>query len=129
MEWHSIVIMHKSQSPDMSPEQLFAELGGHAFAVCELFECMEHWPELPAGTLIAMQPCLAIAGLFLPHQPNHNMWLRQKFAMLEAQGYVYLTYQRGPPIIPNHLELPCFITPFFLLSHFSPSSLVLTVLN
>ncbi|KAL7899246.1 hypothetical protein HDV64DRAFT_223787 [Trichoderma sp. TUCIM 5745] len=88
MEWHSIVIMHKSQSPDMSPEQLFAELGGHAFAVCELFECMEHWPELPAGTLIAMQPCLAIAGLFLPHQPNHHMWLRQKFAMLEAQGHI-----------------------------------------
>ncbi|KAM0261653.1 hypothetical protein ACHAQJ_002104 [Trichoderma viride] len=88
MEWHSIVIMHKSQSPDISPEQLFTELGGHAFTVCELFECMEYWPELPAGTLIAMQPCLAIAGLFLPHQPNHNMWLRQKFAILEAQGHI-----------------------------------------
>ncbi|KAH6607479.1 hypothetical protein Trco_003792 [Trichoderma cornu-damae] len=88
MEWHSIVMMHKSQSPDIPLEQLFAKLGGHAFAVCELFECMEYWPDLPAGTLIAMQPCLAIAGLFLQHQPTTNMWLRQKFALLESQGYV-----------------------------------------
>ncbi|UKZ73957.1 hypothetical protein TrVFT333_001611 [Trichoderma virens FT-333] len=42
MEWHSIVIMHKTQSPNISPEQLFSELGGHAFTVCELFECLEH---------------------------------------------------------------------------------------
>ncbi|RFU78747.1 hypothetical protein TARUN_3453 [Trichoderma arundinaceum] len=87
MEWHSIVIMHKSQSPNISPEQLFADLGGHAFTVCELFESMEYWPDLPTGTLIAMQPCLAIAGLFLQHQPNNNMWLRQKFALLETQGF------------------------------------------
>jgi hypothetical protein len=86
MEWHSIVIMHKTQSPNISPEQLFTELGGHAFTVCELFECLEYWPDLPPGTLIAMQPCLAIAGLFLPHQPSNNMWLRRKFALLETQG-------------------------------------------
>ncbi|KAK4080398.1 hypothetical protein Trihar35433_1503 [Trichoderma harzianum] len=88
MEWHSIVIMHKTQSPNISPEQLFTELGGHAFTVCELFECLEYWPDLPPGTLIAMQPCLAIAGLFLPHQPSNNMWLRRKFALLETQGHI-----------------------------------------
>ncbi|EHK22350.1 uncharacterized protein TRIVIDRAFT_221632 [Trichoderma virens Gv29-8] len=88
MEWHSIVIMHKTQSPNISPEQLFSELGGHAFTVCELFECLEYWPDLPSGALIAVQPCLAIAGLFLPHQPSNNMWLRRKFALLEAQGHI-----------------------------------------
>ncbi|KAL7796593.1 hypothetical protein V8C37DRAFT_352226 [Trichoderma ceciliae] len=88
MEWHSIVLMHKSQSHEISSERLFTELGGHAFTVCELFESMEYWPGLPAGTLIAMQPCLAIAALFLPHRPNSNMWLRHKFALLEAQGHI-----------------------------------------
>ncbi|KAL6881072.1 hypothetical protein J3F83DRAFT_30955 [Trichoderma novae-zelandiae] len=86
MEWHSIVIMHKTQSPNLSPEQLFTELRSHAFTVCELFECLEFWPDLPPGALIAVQPCLAIAGLFLPHQPSNNMWLRRKFALLETQG-------------------------------------------
>ncbi|KAL7922369.1 hypothetical protein ACQKWADRAFT_87522 [Trichoderma austrokoningii] len=94
-EWHSIVMMHKSQSPNVSPEQLSEELRGHAFAVCEMFECMEHWPELPAGALIAMQPCLAIASLFMPRQPNHNMWLRQKFALLEVQGHITPAIRRA----------------------------------
>ncbi|OTA01977.1 hypothetical protein A9Z42_0023020 [Trichoderma parareesei] len=88
MEWHSILIMHKTQSPELSNEELFAEVSSHAFAVCELFECLEFWPDLPPGVLIAVQPCLAIAGLFLPHDPSHNMWLRRKFALLETQGHI-----------------------------------------
>ena len=84
MEWHSIVIMHKTQSPDIS--NLAADLATHSFTVCEIFECLEFWPDLPPGTLIAVQPCLAIAALFLPHEPNNNMWLRRKFALLETQG-------------------------------------------
>ncbi|KAK1256083.1 hypothetical protein MKX07_008342 [Trichoderma sp. CBMAI-0711] len=88
MEWHSILIMHKTQSPELSNEELFAEVSSHAFAVCELFECLEFWPDLPPGALIAVQPCLAIAGLFLPHDPSHNMWLRRKFALLETQGHI-----------------------------------------
>ncbi|KAL6883939.1 hypothetical protein HDV57DRAFT_436041 [Trichoderma longibrachiatum] len=88
MEWHSILIMHKTQSPGISNEQLCADVGSHAFTVCELFECLEFWPDLPPGALIAVQPCLAIAGLFLPHEPIHNMWLRRKFALLETQGHI-----------------------------------------
>ncbi|KAH0497022.1 hypothetical protein TgHK011_004358 [Trichoderma gracile] len=88
MEWHSILIMHKSQAPDLSNEKLLAEVSSHAFAVCELFECLEFWPDLPPGALIAVQPCLAIAALFLPHEPSHNMWLRRKFALLETQGHI-----------------------------------------
>ncbi|PTB70628.1 hypothetical protein BBK36DRAFT_1174954 [Trichoderma citrinoviride] len=86
MEWHSIVIMHKTQSPDIS--NLAADLATHSFTVCEIFECLEFWPDLPPGTLIAVQPCLAIAALFLPHEPNNNMWLRRKFALLETQGHI-----------------------------------------
>ncbi|EGR51656.1 uncharacterized protein TRIREDRAFT_56141 [Trichoderma reesei QM6a] len=88
MEWHSILIMHKTQSPELSKEELFTEVSSHAFAVCELFECLEFWPDLPPGALIAVQPCLAIAALFLPHDPSHNMWLRRKFALLETQGHI-----------------------------------------
>ncbi|KAK5998511.1 hypothetical protein PT974_00890 [Cladobotryum mycophilum] len=88
-EWNSVVMMHKSQSPNLPSESLSRELGQHAFEVCQNFAVIEQWPSAPAGILIAMQPCLSIAALFLPHLPNHNMWLRSKFALLESLGHIH----------------------------------------
>ena len=85
-EWHSIMILHKSQSTGLPPEQLFAELRTHAFATCQYFETVELWPNKPKGAIIMMQVCIAIAALFLPQDRRHQMWLRRKFALLETQG-------------------------------------------
>jgi hypothetical protein len=85
-EWHGIMIMHKCQSSNTPPEQLFMSLGMHAYATCQYFETLEHWPSTPKGTLILIQSCIAIAALFLPQTERHHMWCRRKFALLESLG-------------------------------------------
>lgn len=85
-EWHSIMIMHKSQSTNIPPDVLFVELRRHAYVICQHFEAIELWPLTPAGVLISLQACLSIAALFLPRDELHHMWLRRKFATLDVLG-------------------------------------------
>jgi hypothetical protein len=85
-EWHSIMIMHKCQSSNTPPDQLFGSLGMHAYATCQYFETLERWPSTPKGTLILIQSCIAISALFLPQNSKHHMWCRRKFALLETMG-------------------------------------------
>jgi len=93
-EWHSIVIMHECQanlgSQESAAEQQHqqppAALSTHAYAICQIFEAVELWPSSPPGCLITIQACLAIAALFLPRDDRHHMWIRRKFALLEAMG-------------------------------------------
>jgi hypothetical protein len=89
VEWHSIVVMHKSQLPG---EKLFAalpEIGAYAYQICQTFEILQRWESTPSGVLIAIQPALSLGALFLPQDPRHQMWLRRKFARLETEGYIY----------------------------------------
>lgn len=85
-EWHSIVMMHLSQSASASPRQLFEELAKHAYAACQYFESVEFWPQKPKGSMISLQPCISIAALFLPQDMRHQMWIRRKFALLDMLG-------------------------------------------
>ncbi|KAI1658508.1 hypothetical protein F4813DRAFT_388779 [Daldinia decipiens] len=88
-EWNSILVMHKSQEAFALQQKPSDELRGLAYAICEIFETVERWPSAPNGALIPIQACLAIAALFLPRDEKHHMWLRRKYAMLEALGYVF----------------------------------------
>ncbi|KAI0152359.1 hypothetical protein F4776DRAFT_659285 [Hypoxylon sp. NC0597] len=88
-EWHSILVMHKSQEAFALQQKPSDEVRGLAYAICEIFEAVQYWPSAPNGALIPIQPCLAIAALFLPRDSKHHMWLRRKYALLESLGYVF----------------------------------------
>lgn len=85
-EWHSVMMMHKVQSPNVSIKDITVELNSHALSVCQHFQAVQHWPFSPPGALITLQPCISIAAFFLPHNPSHNMWLRRKLSVLETLG-------------------------------------------
>ncbi len=85
-EWHAAVITHQCQAGMGMPEEPPAELMAHAYAICQIFEAAELWPASPPGCLVIIQACLAMAALFLPRDDRHHMWVRRKFALLEAMG-------------------------------------------
>ncbi|PHH90476.1 hypothetical protein CDD83_3571 [Cordyceps sp. RAO-2017] len=93
-EWHSIMMMHLSQSTTTPPALLFAELGKHAYAACQYFESVQCWPLSPNGSLTSLQPCIHIAALFLPRDAKHQMWVRRKFACLDMMGCIHPTSRR-----------------------------------
>ncbi|PFH56899.1 hypothetical protein XA68_15813 [Ophiocordyceps unilateralis] len=93
-EWHSIVIMHLSQSAKTPSPTLLAKFREHAYAACQYFEAVERWPGCPPGALVSLQPCISIAALFLPHDRQHQMWLRRKFALLDTLGFIHPTTRR-----------------------------------
>lgn len=85
-EWHSILVMHKSQEAFALQQEPSDELKRLAYAICEIFETVQLWPSAPNGALIPIQACLAIAALFLPRDSRYHMWLRRKYASLESLG-------------------------------------------
>ncbi|KAK1759451.1 adhesion and hyphal regulator 1 [Echria macrotheca] len=87
-EWHSISLMHGSQSAlDMS-EETQADMMEHAYAICQICATVEAWPMSPPGSLIILHPCLAIAALFIQRNAKHHEWIRKKLALLETMGYI-----------------------------------------
>ncbi len=87
MEWHSIIIMHKSRQEGYALQQEPSkELRQLALSACEMFETVQRWPDTPTGALITVQACLAIACLFIPRDPKYYMWMRRRYASLEATG-------------------------------------------
>lgn len=92
-EWHALIIMHKSQAPPNDQQQPSSvarppppDVADHALAVAQLFEAVETWPKSPRGSLVTLYAGLAISALFLPRNAKHELWMRQKFAKLEAMG-------------------------------------------
>jgi hypothetical protein len=85
-EYHSIALMHASQSAGKLTDEDKARLMEHAYAICQICETVELWPNSPPGSLIILQSCLAIAALFMRRDPKHHMWIRRKFALLETMG-------------------------------------------
>lgn len=85
-EWNSLILMHKSQEAMTLQQAPSEELQNHAMTICEIFETVEKWPGTPKGALLPMQPCLAMATLFVPRDSRHHMWIRRKYALIESQG-------------------------------------------
>ncbi|KAJ3570952.1 hypothetical protein NPX13_g5549 [Xylaria arbuscula] len=90
MEWYSIIIMHTSRQEAYGLQQEpSSELRSLALSACEMFETVQRWPDAPSGALIAVQACLALACLFIPRDHKYMMWIRRKYALLEAAGYIF----------------------------------------
>ncbi|KAJ4300349.1 hypothetical protein N0V88_003022 [Collariella sp. IMI 366227] len=87
-EYHSVALMHGSQSAEKLTEGKQAMLMQHAYAVCQIFETVQLWPHNPPGSLSILQSCLAIAALYVQRDARHHMWMRRKFALLETMGYI-----------------------------------------
>lgn len=85
-EYHSIVLMHGSQTATRLTDGDKAKLTEHAYAICQICETVELWPNSPPGSLIILQSCLAMAALFVKRDARHHMWIRRKFALLERMG-------------------------------------------
>lgn len=89
-EWHSVMIMHLVQSPNLTPI-LFEELGEHAYAICRYYETMQYSPHTPKGAMTQLQNVMQTAPPFLPKDAKHHDWIRRKSAYSESNGYVTLT--------------------------------------
>ncbi|RYP54821.1 hypothetical protein DL768_000385 [Monosporascus sp. mg162] len=85
-EWNSVILMHNSQETMALQQEPSDELRRCAMEICEIFETVEKWPEAPKGVLMHLQPCLAMAALFLPRDSRHHMWIRRKYALIEKSG-------------------------------------------
>ncbi|KAJ6789309.1 hypothetical protein PWT90_01049 [Aphanocladium album] len=86
VEWHSLIILHKSLAKTVPREKLMADLVRHSHAVCQLFEALEFWPSTPKGVILGLGPFLVLVAFFLPRDTRHRAWLWQKFALLETMG-------------------------------------------
>ncbi|KAI1419410.1 hypothetical protein F5Y12DRAFT_260246 [Xylaria sp. FL1777] len=96
MEWHSIIIMHKSRQEGYALQQEPSnELRQLALSACEMFETLQRWPDTPTGALITVQACLALACLFIPRDPKYYLWMRRRYASLEAAGYIFPSTMRA----------------------------------
>lgn len=95
-QYHSITVMHESQSTTARKDLMYASLREHSFMICQIFEAVERWPESPRGALVLVQACLAISALFLPQDAKHHYWVRQKFALMETLGYVLAAFNPPP---------------------------------
>ncbi|GAW20169.1 hypothetical protein ANO14919_096660 [Xylariales sp. No.14919] len=90
MEWHSITIMHKSRQEGYALQQEPSnEIRQLSLMACEMYETLRRWPETPTGALITVQACLAISCLFIPRDQKYHMWMRRRYASLEASGYIF----------------------------------------
>ncbi|KAH8193728.1 hypothetical protein TruAng_012106 [Truncatella angustata] len=87
--WRSILVMHKTQEAFALQQEPSKELRELGYEICQIFETVSRWPFAPRGALIILQSGLAIGTLFLPKDSKHQLWMRQKFAAIEALGYVF----------------------------------------
>ncbi|KAI0478883.1 hypothetical protein GGR56DRAFT_348350 [Xylariaceae sp. FL0804] len=94
VEWHSIIVMHKSQEASALLNEPPQELQSLALIICQIYETMQLWPSTPNGALVTVHASLAIAALFLPRDDRHHMWIRRKYAQLEGLGYIFPTTMR-----------------------------------
>ncbi|KAJ3497561.1 hypothetical protein NLG97_g1803 [Lecanicillium saksenae] len=88
VEWHSLIILHKSLAKTVSREKLVPDLVRHSHAVCQLFEALEYWPSTPKGVILGLGPFLVLIAYFLPRDSRHRAWLWRKFALLETMGSI-----------------------------------------
>ncbi|SPQ23569.1 8831b7e2-909d-4446-a1f8-2443dc46b33e [Thermothielavioides terrestris] len=87
-EYHSVALMHASQSAAKLTEDDRSRLMERAHAICQICGTVELWPQSPPGSLIILHSCLAIAALYMRPDARHHLWVRRKFAVLETMGYI-----------------------------------------
>lgn len=86
-EWHSVMIMHLVQSPNLTPA-IFKELSEHAYQICRYYETVQYSPHTPKGAMTQLQSVVQTAPPFLPKDAKHFDWIRRKSAYSESTGCV-----------------------------------------
>ena len=86
LEWHCLMITHRTLSMDTHREELFAELTKHAHSAFQHYEAVTVWPTAPLGLTTIIQAAIPMAAIYLPHDHRHHMWVRRKFALSEQRG-------------------------------------------
>lgn len=86
VEWHCLLILHKSLARGVPREKLVSDLVRHSYAACQMFEALELWPGTPKGVLSGFSSLLVIVAMFLPRDARHRTWLWRKLALLETMG-------------------------------------------
>jgi hypothetical protein len=86
LEWHCMMITHRTLATDATAAELHMELSKHAFAAFQHYEAVLKWPGSPQGLTTIIQAAIPMASLYLPQDQRHHMWIRRKFALAEQQG-------------------------------------------
>lgn len=86
LEWHCLMITHRTLAMDASQHDLFAELSKHAYAAFQHYEAVTQWPKAPQGLTTIIQAAIPMAAIYLPQDSRHHMWIRRKFALAEQRG-------------------------------------------
>lgn len=92
LDMNALDLMHKYRTALFMKTQPSKDLAMKAFEVCQLFEAIEFYPGSPRGAVLAAQASVGIASLFLPRDETHAMWSRRKFASIECQGCVNISF-------------------------------------
>jgi hypothetical protein len=86
LEWHCLMITHRTLAMDTPHQDLFEELSKHAITAFQHYEAMTLWPEAPLGLTTIIQAAIPMAAIYLPQDYRHHMWIRRKFALSEQRG-------------------------------------------
>ena len=88
LDFYAIDAMHRYQTRIVMQQPVPPELETIALETCRIYEAMAHYPDTPAGSLIAVQQSLSLAAVFLHKDRRHTMWVRKRLADIEHLGYV-----------------------------------------
>lgn len=86
-------MMYKHQLCTSRGEQPPEELIAIAMKMLQMFEAIHLNPNKPPGIILCVHSSIGVAGLFVPKDEKHSMWIRRKFASVEALGYVTRFHQ------------------------------------
>lgn len=94
-------MMYKHQLCISRGEQPPQELIAIATKMLQMFEAIQLNPNKPPGIILCVHASIGVAGLFVPKDEKHSMWIRRKFASIEALGYVIASIH-SPAAHANH---------------------------
>lgn len=86
LEWHCLMITHRTLAMDIPHQDLFEELSKHALAAFQHYEAVTAWPTAPLGLTTIIQAAIPMAAIYLPQDDRHHIWIRRKFALSEQRG-------------------------------------------
>ena len=95
MDMCAMKVIFKYKLAQLKGQQPPTQCREEAFKTAQMFEAIELCPDSRPGALLAMHQAFAMTCIFLPKDERTTMWLRRKYASLEAKGYVLINIIQG----------------------------------
>jgi hypothetical protein len=86
IDYYAIRVMFQAQLSNCLQRPVPPEVMQYAYKVCQAFEGVELYAHSPPGAVLAGHSSLGVAAMYLPKDERHSLWVRRKFAMVEAKG-------------------------------------------